>query len=192
MERPQHGIIGACKSVQLLCRAGLHRFVARKRLSAGEQRAGAEKEQLDFSDLVDGETLLFDSVALERGCSFECKVESGINVLGSGKQLGKMVSALIENAFKYVDAGGEVDVTLRRSGKKAVLSIGNTGPVISPEDLPHIFDRFYRTDKARTSGEGGFGLGLAIARETARQHGGDITCTSGDGRTTFTVTLPAL
>ena len=160
-------------------------------VEAGE-KVEVEKVRLDFSDLVDGQTLLFDSVALERGCSFECEVEGGIGVFGNGKQVEKMVSTLVENAFKYVDDGGRVDVALRRAGKRVVLSIANTGATISAEDLPHIFDRFYRTDKARTSGEGGFGLGLAIAREVARQHGGDITCASGDGRTVFTVTLPAV
>ena len=102
-----------------------------------------------------------------------------------------MVATLVENAFKYVNDGGRIDVTLKRSGKMAVLVIRNTGATISAEDLPHIFDRFYRTDKARTSGAGGFGLGLAIAREIALQHGGDITCTSSDVQgTTFTATLP--
>ena len=150
-----------------------------------------EKERLDFSDLVDGETLLFDSVALERGCLFDCAIEQGIEIDGNAKQIEKMVSTLVENAFKYVDDGGSVNIALVRSAKNACLKIRNTGAVIGEEDLPHIFDRFYRTDKARTSGEGGFGLGLAIAREITRQHGGDITCASNaEIGTEFTVTLP--
>ena len=159
-------------------------------IEAGEKVA-VEKEPLDFSDLVDGETLLFDAVALERNCVFDCNVDAGVQVVANEKQVEKMVSTLMENAFKYVDDGGSVGVTLRAEGRNAVLRINNTGSVISPDDLPHIFDRFYRTDKARTSGEGGFGLGLAIAREIARQHGGDITCTSSQEQgTTFTAILP--
>ena len=159
-------------------------------VEAGE-KAPVEKERLDFSDLVDGETLMFDAVALERNCQFDCKIEEGVSVVANEKQMKKMVSTLVENAFKYVDAGGEVSIELRSMGKNAQLSIRNTGPVISEVDLPHIFDRFYRTDKARTSGEGGFGLGLAIAREIALQHDGDIACTSSESAgTTFTVTLP--
>ena len=149
------------------------------------------REPIDLSDLVDGETLLFDSVALERNCLFNCSIDEGITILGDEKQVKKLVSTLIENAFKYVDESGTIDVMMRKSGKAATIDIRNTGSTISPEDLPHIFDRFYRTDKARTSGTGGFGLGLAIAREIARQHGGDITCKSTESEgTTFTITLP--
>ena len=162
-------------------------------VEAGQQVQGAPHEPIDFSDLVDGETLLFDSVALERNCQFDCTIEQGLHVLGNEQQLHKMVSTLVENAFKYVDAGGSIGIALRRAGKTATLAVRNTGSTISEADLPHIFDRFYRTDKARTSGEGGFGLGLAIAREIARQHGGDISCASDEATgTTFTVTLPVI
>ena len=160
-------------------------------LAQVESRAAIEHSILDFSDLVDGATLLFDSMALERNCQFTCNLESDITVNGNTQQLNKLVSTLVENAFKYADDGGTIEVSLAKAGKNAVLNVRNSGSPIAAEDLPHIFDRFYRTDKARTSGAGGFGLGLAIARETARSHGGDITCksTSAEG-TTFTVTLP--
>lgn len=148
-------------------------------------------ERVDFSDLVEGEALLFDSIALERNCRYECDIEAGLNVSGNPGQLHKMVSTLVENAFKYVDENGAIEISLHRSGKNARLNVRNSGSVISPEDLPHIFDRFYRTDKARTSGAGGFGLGLAIAREVARSHGGDITCASNASEgTAFTAILP--
>ena len=71
--------------------------------------------------------------------------------------------------------------------------VQNEGAPISEEDLPHLFDRFYRADKARTSGKGGYGLGLAIGREIAREHDGDITVTSTEKEgTVFTVALPLL
>ena len=159
-------------------------------VEAGE-KANVVHERIDFSDLVDGETLLFDSMALERDCLYDCEIEPELHVVGNTQQLQKMVSTLIENAFKYVEENGAIEIALRRSGKNALLRVKNTGAEIAPEDLPHIFDRFYRTDKARTSGAGGFGLGLAIAREVARSHGGDITCTSTAAEgTIFTVTIP--
>lgn len=160
-------------------------------LAQVESRAAIQHERLDFSDLVAGITLQFESVAFERGCNLEDDIEDAIYVDGDQSRLGKAVSTLIENALKYVDDNGSVSIALARSGKNAKLTIRNTGSVISEEDLPHIFDRFYRTDKARTSGTGGYGLGLAIAREIAREHNGDIICESNetDG-TMFTVTLP--
>ena len=162
-------------------------------LAQVESRAAVHHEPLDFSDLVDGEVLQFESVAFERCCMLEGSIAEGITVNGDAKRLTKAVSTLIENALKYVDESGEVSVDLKSAGKTCSLAIRNTGSTISPEDLPHIFDRFYRTDKARTSGEGGYGLGLAIAREIAREHDGDITCASSpDAGTTFTVTLPVL
>ena len=159
-------------------------------LAQVESRANVHHETFDFSELVDGETLQFESVAFERGCEFEESIAQGVTVNGDEQRLRKMTSTLIENALKYVDANGTVKIELTTSGSTAVLAISNTGSTISPDDLPHIFDRFYRTDKARTSGEGGFGLGLAIAREIAREHDGDITCASNEAGTTFTVTLP--
>lgn len=160
-------------------------------LAQVEERAQIAHETFDFSDMLDGETLQFESLAFEQGCSFECEIEEGISVNGDAGRLGKMVSTLIENALKYVDAGGTVSVKLVRSGRSLSLTVHNTGAPIAADDLPHIFDRFYRSNKARTSGTGGFGLGLAIARETARAHDGDIACTSteADG-TAFKVTLP--
>ena len=160
-------------------------------LAQVEERAAIELVPLDYSDLVDGEVLQFESVAFEEGLLFDSSIEDGITVDGDATRLRKMVSTLIENALKYAGDGGSATVTLTRAGKQAKLEINNTGATISAEDLPHIFDRFYRTDKARTSGEGGFGLGLAIAREIARAHTGDITCTSDASTgTTFTVTIP--
>jgi len=162
-------------------------------LAQVEERASIQHLPLDFSDLVDGVSLQFESVAFERGCNFFTNIAEGLEVDGDASRLRKMVSTLTENALKYVDPNGAVLVKLDARNNSARLQIRNSGSTIAAEDLPHIFDRFYRTDKARTSGAGGFGLGLAIARETAREHGGDITCTSNENDgTTFEVTLPLI
>ena len=160
-------------------------------LAQVESRAAVHHEPVDFSDLVDGITLQFESVAFERGCQYNESIEEGIVVNGDATRLGKAVSTLVENGLKYVNEGGAVSITLKRNGKNCLFEITNTGSAISAEDLPHIFDRFYRTDKARTSGAGGYGLGLAIAREIIREHDGGVTCTSTEAEgTTFSVTLP--
>lgn len=125
-------------------------------------------EEVDLSDVIEGEVLQFESVAFERGVRLESQVEQGIKLRGNEQRLRRLAGTLIDNACKYVDDGGAVDVTLSRSGKQARLRVRNTGAPISPEDLSHVFDRFYRADKARTGGAGGHGLGLAIARPSPR------------------------
>lgn len=148
-------------------------------------------EEVDLSDVIEGEVLQFESVAFERGVKLGSQVEPGIKLRGNEQRLRRLAGTLIDNACKYVDDGGAVDVALSRAGKQAKLDVRNTGAPISPEDLPHVFDRFYRADKARTGGVGGHGLGLAIARAIAEEHGGTLTASSTQAEgTAFTATLP--
>ncbi len=149
------------------------------------------KERIDLSNLVEGELLQFESVAFERSVSLEGHIDAGIFVLGNQERLRRLVTTLLDNACKYADEGGEIDVSLSRKGNMVAFSVHNTGPAIAEDDLPHVFDRFYRADKARTSGTGGYGLGLSIAREVAEEHGGTIAVASSDAAgTLFTATLP--
>lgn len=148
------------------------------------------QEEVDFSDLVEEQVLLLDAMAIEKGCVLDCEADENVCVLGDAPQLSKMVKTLLENALKYVNADGTVLVRLIQNINRVQLSISNTGTPIPEEDIEHIFDRFYRSDKARTSGEGGFGLGLAIAMGIAQSHGGNITCSSDEKETVFTVILP--
>ena len=104
---------------------------------------------------------------------------------------------LLDNACKYTDEGGTVEVTLRTEGAEAVLSVRNSGEPIAKEDLPHLFDRFYRADKARTqagvqaAAPEGYGLGLAIAADIAQAHKGALTVSStAEEGTAFTLRLP--
>ncbi len=153
---------------------------------------------VDFSDLVEGEVLQFESVAFELGVNLDSEIDKGLFVKGNADRLGRMVATLIDNACKYSEKGGSVDVKLtsrNKSGVKpvqqVVLTVHNDGEEISQEDLPHLFDRFYRADKARTSSKGGYGLGLAIGHEIAVEHEGDITVESSkETGTIFEVTLP--
>ena len=139
------------------------------------------KERIDLSNLVEGELLQFESVAFERAIELESNVDEGIAVQGS----------ILDNACKYAGDNGKVRVELHAQNGNACLVVHNTGSLIPAEDLQHVFDRFYRADKARTSGAGGFGLGLSIAKEVAEEHGGTITAKSSDEEgTTFTATLP--
>ncbi len=153
-----------------------------------------KQEQTDFSAMVENASLEFDAIAFERGTSIEENIQSGIGVTGDPEWLERLCKILIDNACKYSEKGRPVNVVLSMQGHKCNLSVTNFGNTIDPEDLPHVFDRFYRTDKARSrdSKTSGFGLGLAIAKGIAVSHGGNITATSdADNGTTFSVTLPA-
>lgn len=106
----------------------------------------------------------------------------------------QLLMNLLTNAIKYTPSGGSVDVGCRRTDRAVVITVADTGVGIAPGDLPHIFDRFWRADPARsrTGERSGVGLGLAISKWIAEAHGGSIDVESRPGRgTTFTVTLPA-
>ena len=158
---------------------------------AGQTAPMPVMSDVDLSDAVTGELLTFEPVAFERGVELESDVAPGVTVRGDAAKLKQLTAILIDNACKYVDEGGVVEVTLSETGKYAKLAVRNTGAPIAPEDLPHVFDRFYRADKVRTSGAGGHGLGLAIARAIAEEHRGTLTVASTqEAGTTFTATLP--
>ncbi len=152
---------------------------------------------LDFSRLVEGEALTFEAVAFERNLVWEAAVAEGVSVRGNASRLQRLVAVLLDNACKYTDEGGTVEVALRTEGAEAVLSVRNSGEPIAKEDLPHLFDRFYRADKARTQAGAqaaapeGYGLGLAIAADIAQAHKGALTVSStAEEGTVFTLRLP--
>ena len=106
-------------------------------------------------------------------------------------KLSQVCYNILENAIKYTPDGGTITVVLSRMGRDAVLEITDTGVGIPKEDLPHVFDRFYRVDKARSRDTGGTGLGLSIVQQIVRLHAGSVTVQSEPGKgTTFTVQLP--
>ncbi|NHM14090.1 sensor histidine kinase [Xiamenia xianingshaonis] len=149
-------------------------------------------ETVDVSDVVESELLQMESVAFEADVALREDVAADVRVSGSASQLQRAVKTLLDNAIKYAGAGETVSVTLEVIKRDAVLTVHNTGAPISADDLPHIFDRFYRADKVRNRDDvGGHGLGLAIADAIVRDHGGTLTAASAeDSGTTFTLTLP--
>jgi two-component system sensor histidine kinase BaeS len=112
-------------------------------------------------------------------------------VVGDPDRLTQVVVNLLDNALKFCNPGGEVRLTSARQGDSAVIEVYNSGAGIAPEDLPHVFDRFYRSDHPRAQQTGGSGIGLAIVRELVHVHGGAVTAASEPGRgTTLAVRLP--
>lgn len=115
-----------------------------------------------------------------------------VTVLADPGQLRQVLLILLDNAIKYTPAGGKVRVAVRQQGGRAAISVTDTGIGIDPEDQPHIFERFYRSDKARDRDQAGSGLGLAIAKWIVEAHGGEIVTASQPGKgSTFTLLLPA-
>jgi signal transduction histidine kinase len=114
-------------------------------------------------------------------------------VNGDPEKLTRMILNLIENAIKYTPEGSTITLSLFRDGDWARMEVADNGVGIAPEHLPHIFDRFYRADRARSRNKGGTGLGLAIVKGIAEQHGGDVIVTSDPGKgSIFTVWLKVL
>ena len=103
-------------------------------------------------------------------------------VKGSAHRLERLLRNLVGNAIKYTPDGGTITLSLFQDGDWACLQVSDTGIGIAPEHLPHIFDRFYRVDEARTRGDGGSGLGLAIVKGIAEQHRGRVTAASEPGK----------
>ncbi len=107
-------------------------------------------------------------------------------------RLRQVLLNLLANALHYTPAGGRVEIRVSSAGGEVRVRVADTGPGIAPEDLAHVFDRFYRTDRSRSRETGGSGLGLAIARSIVEMHGGRISAASvPDQGSAFTVSLPA-
>lgn len=111
-------------------------------------------------------------------------------VRGDANRINQVVSNFIDNALKFMDEGGTLTVGTKAAGRSVRFFVKNNGPAIAAEDLPHIFERFYKADKAHTSGNG-TGLGLSICRLIMREHGSDISVRSAPGETAFEFALPA-
>jgi signal transduction histidine kinase len=105
--------------------------------------------------------------------------------------MGRVVTNLLDNAIEYNQECGQVRITGEKLGGTVILSVNNSGPGIAAEDLPRIFERFYRADKARSGSGGHTGLGLAISKAIVEAHGGTLEAASQPGEgATFTLRLP--
>lgn len=156
------------------------------------ENAPLDLKDVDLSEIAEGACLGFDALCFEKGLRLVTKIAPGIRVMGDKDSLERLVASLLDNATKYCGADGKIGLRLTADGKKAHLCVINTGEAVSEEDAKHVFDRFYRSDGARSNPDGNsFGLGLAIARATVLAHGGTIACRGIQGKgTVFEVQLP--
>ncbi|MDR0916781.1 MAG: HAMP domain-containing histidine kinase [Oscillospiraceae bacterium] len=149
------------------------------------------REPVDLRGTVLGALRMLSPLAATRDVTITHELAGGCTVSASRDAMHSAAFNLIENAIKYNVPHGSVAVTLTRDGDTARLVVADTGVGVPPDELPLIFDRFYRVDKARSSEVGGSGLGLAIVRDTLRQYGGDVTAEiADDGGMVFVAELP--
>ena len=154
-----------------------------------------ERKEVDLGSIAMKAALELESLAYEKKVALDTKLPESCMLCSSEQDLLRIVSSLLENALKYEPEGGRVLLSLVCEKKNAVLSVQNFGSRIAEQDLPHVFDRFYRSDKSRGSKDGSckdgsFGLGLAITREMTERLGGKITVRSSRKEgTIFTVSF---
>ncbi|MBV9215272.1 MAG: PAS domain-containing protein [Acidobacteria bacterium] len=133
-----------------------------------------------------------EAKAHERNVSLKNNVPASSPIHADSTRLEQMLTNLIDNAIKFNREGGSVTVSVNSASGRDVISVSDTGEGILPEHIDRIFERLYRTDRARVRGVGGTGLGLAIVKHLARLHGGEVTVESALGSgTTFRIELPS-
>lgn len=166
-------------------------LLAISRLDAGEVKM--DKTRLDLGQLAASTAEQMRLLAEEKLILFRSNVATNIYVEGDRSRLQQVIVNLVANAIKYTQEGGEVEVNVRADRGTAVLEVSDNGVGISAHALGHVFERFYRADKARSRNSGGAGLGLAIVKAICTAHGAEIKVSSEEGHgSRFTVELPLL
>jgi signal transduction histidine kinase len=149
-----------------------------------------ERRAVDLPDLIADVQRQVGRLAAARGSTLVAE-PIACTVLGDPIRLRQVLLIVLDNALRYTPPGGTIRLTARLQGRQVRITLTDTGPGIAPAHLPHVFDRFYRTDAARQAASGGTGLGLAIAKALVEAHHGQIGVESAEGQgTRVTVTLP--
>lgn len=157
-----------------------------------EARDSLTMVDFPLSELAEELVRSFQALARKQGKTFQSSVQPRLTLHGDEKSIRQLISILLDNALKYSDEAGEIRLTLEKQGRALRLSVCNTTSGIRREELDHLFERFYRTDKSRNSQTGGYGIGLSIASAVTAAHKGKISAHTPDGRSLqITVTLPA-
>lgn len=144
----------------------------------------------DFSEMASQILLSFEQKITAKNIEVDADLADRLMVMGDRDHVFRAVYNLVDNAVKFINEGGTLRVTAYPAGAFCEFSISNTGDGIAPEDIPHVFDRFYKTDRSRSRDRSGAGLGLYIVKNIINLHGGDISVRSDGGETEFSFTLP--
>jgi heavy metal sensor kinase len=164
-------------------------LLAIARLDAGE--ALMTRERVDLAELAANTVDQMRLLADDKRIALNCVAQSPAHVEGDPSRLKQIIVNLVDNAIKYTAEGGAVEIRVASRDGSALIEVEDSGIGIPPEALGHVFERFYRVDKARSRQMGGTGLGLSIVKSICKAHGGLISAESSDGRgSRFTVELP--
>jgi signal transduction histidine kinase len=169
----------------------LNDLVYLSELESGQ--AVLQREEVDVETLVDSMLTRMTSVAERKGVGVSTVLAEGITLSADRAKLERALENLLDNAFKFTLPGGEIRVqTFLDPGQpgQACIEIANTAPDVEPEELPRLFERFYRRDRAGTGRSAGTGLGLTIARDLVQLHGGTLQAALRDGEIVLTVRMP--
>lgn len=145
-----------------------------------EVRKSENLVDIDMSKLVSEVANSFDSRAKMEEKTFKKSIDDNVHIKGTSQEMEQLVSILMDNAFKYSPVQGEICISLHSKGKKIELVVYNTCESILKENLPHLFDRFYRADESHNSKTGGYGIGLSIVQAIVQSHKGKIQATTND------------
>lgn len=149
-------------------------------------------ELINISEIIENVLEQFKGLEELNGISLLSDIHPNLALIADKERLHQLSVILLDNALKYTQAGGQVHINCFQSNKNVIVTVQDTGIGISPKNLPRIFDRFFRADKARSRESGGTGLGLAIAKWIVEKHGGKINVESELGKgTKFTISIPA-
>lgn len=151
-------------------------------LSRMEEQPQLERIEFPLSDLAEETSEGFQTLAKTQNKQLSTKIQPMLSMNGDEKSVRQLMSILLDNAVKYSDDGGRIELTVEKQKNTIKISVFNTAEHVSKESLPHLFDRFYRTDSSRSSKTGGYGLGLSIAAAITAAHKGRIAATTSDER----------
>ncbi len=159
-------------------------------LAEGDAGRVLRRVPVDLRVLLGSAVELAEPQMRSRGVRLDFRSPGSVTVLGDPDALAQVMGNLLQNAARYTPAGGRVAVQTDRGPDLVCVSVSNTGPGIPAADLPHVFERFYRVDKSRSTAGGGAGIGLAIVRMLVEAGDGAVGVESGDGLTRFWFTVP--
>ncbi|TMC73188.1 MAG: HAMP domain-containing histidine kinase [Chloroflexi bacterium] len=155
------------------------------------ERATENTGDVDVRAAIAAALDLYAAAAERRGLRVELNVPAPIVARADSDHLAQIIANLLQNAVQYTPEGGRITVAARRRDTDVLVTVSNTGPGIPADDLPHVFERFYRVEKSRDRATGGAGIGLAIVKTLVERAGGRVGAESAPGATRFWFSLPA-